>query len=122
MKKILLALALMSLTFTSCEEPQKSVAQQEEIRPPMQHRDTVYIKIIKDLKEVQEAHTDYHTKLNVVQSIWDGDVKTSVVPDVSTKTTYFIVFNDGTHMETSRDNWLNYSKGDTIPITETIYY
>lgn len=121
MKKLIL-FGMFALVLMACEQPQPQKKALAEERQPMRHRDTVYKKIVKDLKEVQETQTDYHTKLNVVQSIWDGDVKTSVVPDVSTKTSYYVIYTDGTHVETTRDNWLNYSRGDTIGVAQTIYY
>lgn len=116
MKSILL-LAILSLFTTSCEEraPYVPPQQQNVVKPPEINYKTITItKVIKDLKEVQEQHTSYHTKLNVAQTLWDGDVKTAVVPDISTTTSYYVIYTDKTHDEVDRNTWLNYSKGDTI--------
>lgn len=116
MKSILL-LAILSLFTASCEESNTNIPTQSQSvikTPEIKYKTITITKVIKDLKEVQEQHTSYHTELNVAQTLWDGDVKTAVVPDISTTTSYYVIYTDKTHDEVDRNTWLNYSKGDTI--------
>ena len=105
MKSILL-LAILSLFTASCTESNTNVPNQPQsiVKPPeIKYKTITITKVIKDLKEVQEQHTSYHTKLNVAQTLWDGDVKTAVVPDVSTSTSYYVIYTDKTHDEVDRN-------------------
>lgn len=68
------------------------------------------------MKQVQETKTDYHYKYNV----WHG--KFDQVPDVKTVSKYFVIYDDHSHDEVSRDEWLNYSKGDSMRASKEVFY
>ncbi len=118
MKNILL-IAIVGLLISSCSTGSEQLKVNKE--PPKQttwkidkYKDVVYYKVIKDLKEIQEQHTSSKTKVNWAQTVWNGDLKTTVIPNVYTETKYYVIYTDKTHDEVSRDTWLSYSKGDSI--------
>lgn len=108
-KMKILNLLIISLIVLSCEVKQDVPKTKEptckEIRTS---------KVIKDTKEHQEQYTDYEYKYD----IWNGKFRQQ--PNIHTDTKYFLIFTDNTHKEVVFNDFLSYSKGDTLYIKETI--
>lgn len=113
MKKLLILFTLMISMFSCTETEQKAPIVRLPERQ-VEYRNVSYTLIVKDLKEVTQQVTNTETKVNWTQSIWQGDLKTQLVPNIHTVTHYYVIYTNNTNEEIDYNTWLNYSKGDTI--------
>lgn len=111
-KLLLLTIGIILLSCTTHDDNLKKIEEQHNrqlsIENKIQYKNVTINKVIKDLKEIQEQHTAYHYKFDVLNG------KFRQQPNVYTETQYFLIYVDNTHEEVDRNTWLNYSKGDTI--------
>lgn len=108
MKRLLLVL-ISIITLWSCDEKQNKM----KTSPEYTGRRTIVSnerieKIVKAIKETNEVSTSMVYKYDV----WNG--KMVYTPTTTSTTKYYIVYTDGTIEETTKENGMFYSKGDTV--------
>lgn len=99
--KLIKLIALLSLFLGFACLPEAPKKDQKPAQPVKQieYKYVTTKKIIKDLKGVQEQHTDYHYKYDWLNG------KFRQRPNIYTESQYYIIYNDNTHEEVNRDKW-----------------
>lgn len=113
MKQILFGLLLSTTLFSCKENVQPTNVEIEQVHTIV---DSIpHYQIVKAVKENNVTSTDYEYKWDV----WNGKLRQQ--PVVTSEMKYYIIYTDGTNVETTKDKGMFYTKGDTITTYSYIY-